>query len=246
MGFIDHSSSNIIIDAVLTDVGRQFLAKNDGSFKIAYFSLADDEVDYTTIKKFGRVIGKEKIEKNTPIFEAQTNAGLALKYKCVTANNPDLTFLPKLKIISIVPNSSYSGQTVEFYVGPTNRKSANLTFAQEFDSVESVDGSLIDDVFTVKVPNSFLSVTGYIPQTVDKNGMAHYSISSTVSDGGTMGGKLEFALNTKTISTAQFNTYGVLTAGSSGTTTKTIQLACSVTGASSGCVKTFVVNITNS
>jgi hypothetical protein len=68
MGFLDHSTNNIILDAVLTDVGRRKLADNDGGFRIAFFSLADDEVDYTTIQKFGRTVGKEKIAKTTPVF----------------------------------------------------------------------------------------------------------------------------------------------------------------------------------
>ena len=32
MGFLDQSTNNIIIDAVLTAVGRELLCKNDGSF----------------------------------------------------------------------------------------------------------------------------------------------------------------------------------------------------------------------
>ena len=78
MGFLDHSTNNIILDAVLTDAGRRQLAANRGDFQIAYFSLADDEVDYGLITKFGRAIGKEKISKITPIFDAQTNAQIAV------------------------------------------------------------------------------------------------------------------------------------------------------------------------
>ncbi len=59
MGFLDHSTNNIIIDAVLTDRGRELLAKNDGSFRVVRYAFADDEVDYTIIKKFGRTVGKE-------------------------------------------------------------------------------------------------------------------------------------------------------------------------------------------
>ena len=51
MGFLDHSTNNIIIDAVLTDTGRRLLADNQGKFRIAFFSLADDEVDYQVIEK---------------------------------------------------------------------------------------------------------------------------------------------------------------------------------------------------
>ncbi len=52
MGFLDHSTNNIILDAVLTDKGREFLSRNDGSFNVTKFALGDDEVDYTLIEKF--------------------------------------------------------------------------------------------------------------------------------------------------------------------------------------------------
>ena len=47
MGFLDNSTNNIIVDAVLTDYGRELLARNDGSFSIKKFAFGDDEVDYT-------------------------------------------------------------------------------------------------------------------------------------------------------------------------------------------------------
>ena len=50
MGFLDQSTNNIILDAVLTDKGREFLSRNDGSFNIAKFAFGDDEVDYTIIE----------------------------------------------------------------------------------------------------------------------------------------------------------------------------------------------------
>ena len=94
MGFLDHSTKNIIIDAVLTDKGRELLAKNNGSFTISHYAFGDDEVDYTIIKKFGRTVGKEKIEKNTPVFEAQTLGQNGLKYCLTSYSDPSLTVLP--------------------------------------------------------------------------------------------------------------------------------------------------------
>ena len=46
MAFLDNSG-DIILDAVLTDVGRERLARGDGSFKIAQFALGDEEIDYS-------------------------------------------------------------------------------------------------------------------------------------------------------------------------------------------------------
>lgn len=81
MGFLDHSTNNIIVDAVLTTKGRELLANNDDSFSINFFALGDDEVDYNIIKQYGRTVGKEKIEKNTPVQEAVTNGEQAIKSK---------------------------------------------------------------------------------------------------------------------------------------------------------------------
>ena len=61
MGWLDNSTNNIILDAVLTDFGRQALAKNNGSFNIVKYSLGDDEINYQIIKKYGRT----KVNKNT-------------------------------------------------------------------------------------------------------------------------------------------------------------------------------------
>ena len=44
MGFLDNSTNNIIVDAVLTDLGREKLAAQQ--FDIAKFAFGDDEVDY--------------------------------------------------------------------------------------------------------------------------------------------------------------------------------------------------------
>ena len=43
MSFLDRSS--LIVDAVLTDKGREELSKNQ--FEIVKFALGDDDIDYT-------------------------------------------------------------------------------------------------------------------------------------------------------------------------------------------------------
>ena len=84
MGFLNHATNNIIIDAVLTERGRELLSRNDGSFNVAAFAFGDDEVDYSIIKKYGLTIGKEKIEKNTPIFEANPNENISIKHPLIS------------------------------------------------------------------------------------------------------------------------------------------------------------------
>ena len=42
MGYL--SNTSVVIDAILTDTGRQLLALNNGTFQITQFSLVDDEI----------------------------------------------------------------------------------------------------------------------------------------------------------------------------------------------------------
>ena len=91
MGFLDHSTNNIIVDAVLTDYGREQLALlggNGAGNLVKFYAFADTEVDYSMITKYGTIVGKEKIEKNTPIFEASTSANAGIHTLLVTTENP--------------------------------------------------------------------------------------------------------------------------------------------------------------
>jgi hypothetical protein len=234
MGFLDHSTSNIIVDAVLTDIGRQFLAKNDGSFSIVKFALADDEIDYSMIKKYGRVVGKEKIEKNTPVFEAQTIAGLALKYRCVSISNPNLTKMPNMAITG--EGLSSDGRSLSM-TSTSLTSSRLLTFTQSVVGENTVDVELRDQQFLVRIPNMFLQIAGAAPDYVDVDNIAYYTLvrsPTTTSAGGSI---LTFTLVLKSITDTQFSVYGT-------SSDKTIiRTGASVTGLQSGTVKDFAVTI---
>jgi hypothetical protein len=234
MGFLDHSTSNIIVDAVLTDIGRQFLARNDGSFSIVKFALADDEVDYTMIQKFGRVVGKEKIEKNTPVFEAQTTAGLALKYRNVSLSNPNLIRMPNM---SITGEGLDTGGTVLSMTVNSNNSTRQLTFTQAVTGESSVDVELRDQQFLVKIPNQFVQIVGAAPDYVDRDGVAFYTLIRSPTTTAAGGSILSFTMALKSITDTQFTIFGT-----SSDKTK-INVVASVTGLQSGTVKNFTINI---
>jgi hypothetical protein len=94
MGFLQPDTSNIFMDAIVTDLGRQKLAQ--GTFNIVKFALGDDEVDYGMITRYGRTVGSERIEKNTPVFEAVMNNKLALVHPLVSIPDPNLDLDPDL------------------------------------------------------------------------------------------------------------------------------------------------------
>lgn len=228
MGFLDHSSSNIIVDAVLTDLGRQFLARNDGSFSIVKFSLADDEIDYSIISKFGRVIGKEKIEKNTPIFEAQTSSNLALKYKMIGISNPYLTYLPVLEFIS-------TEQIVSLVANKTTTQ--NLVFKQIIPAADQNDYSdLNDSIFTIKLPYRFLSIQNNTPDFVDRDGIAYYSIPRDSAEPNA--NQVKFTIALQNITDTQFSLYG--------SANNQITVPISVSGLQSGSTVDVVVKISKS
>ena len=84
MGYLNNNT--VTVDAILTKKGRELLARNDGSFRITQFSLADDEIDYTLYNPFhpsGSAFYGEAIE-NMPILEAFPDETQVMKYKLLT------------------------------------------------------------------------------------------------------------------------------------------------------------------
>jgi len=76
----------VTVDAILTTKGRELLARNDGSFQITQFSLADDEIDYTLYnpnQPSGSAFYGEAIEA-MPIIQAFPEDTQMMRYKLVT------------------------------------------------------------------------------------------------------------------------------------------------------------------
>ena len=203
MGFLDHSTNNIIIDAVLTDTGRKMLADNRGRFKIAFFSLADDEVDYQIIEKFGRAVGKEKVSKNTPIFEAQTKSSLASKHRLLTLPDPTVIRLPRLSLTA----TNLASSLLSFNTSTATTNTVNVE--QTIEGESTIPDGVSDTTFTVQVPDRFLSVQGRTEISVEATTrIASYSI--TRSDTNSQNGaKAEFTLILQPgLDDTIFNIYG--------------------------------------
>ena len=84
MGYLNNQI--ITVDAILTKKGRELLARQDGSFRITQFALADDEIDYTLYNPThpsGSSFYGEALE-NMPLLEAFPDETQMLKYKLTT------------------------------------------------------------------------------------------------------------------------------------------------------------------
>ena len=105
MGYLNNSV--VTVDAILTDKGRELLAKNDGTFRITQFALSDDEIDYTLYNPSnpsGSAFYGQAIE-NMPLLEAFPLVTQEMKYV--------LTTLPRGTSKMPVLNLGYSAITLK-------------------------------------------------------------------------------------------------------------------------------------
>ena len=175
----------VTVDAILTTKGRELLARNDGSFQITQFSLADDEVDYTLYnpsQPSGSAFYGEAIE-NIPVLEAFPEDSQTMRYKLVTL--PRGT--SRLPVINIGYNSitlkqgaslTITPQTLN-YLGATSTFEANGYVATIADSrlVSSFSGTGI----TTTTPISGLNTTTGTVLSVTQVGTSFTLTGTTIN-----------------------------------------------------------------
>ena len=138
MGFLDNSG-DIILDVVLTDLGRQLLAKGDGSFNVAKFALADDEIDYSLYDS-NNASGSSYYDLSilqTPVLEAFTDNAASMKNKLLTIENQNLLFLPIAKLNQALATTKMHPSGAFFVAVDRNTEdnsSNSLTSSVAFDS----------------------------------------------------------------------------------------------------------------
>jgi hypothetical protein len=231
MGFLQNTTNNIIIDCVLTDYGRRALSRNDGSFSIIKFGLGDEEVDYTLLTQYGTQVGKEKIIKNTPIFEATTSAMYGIRSHLLSsaAITTNIGFLKNVTTDGPVSLDLISN------------KSKVVTIEQQTSSGNVIPSDLTNQVYIVKLDNKFLGVRGRTPRSVSSNQQAHYFINRDDILSNTNGSTLSLDLEVKSnITSATFNTYGTTS------TSNLIRTFATITGKESGQSLTIEVKISKS
>ena len=124
MGYLNNAV--VTVDAILTTKGRQLLAKNDGSFRITQFALADDEIDYTLYNPdhpSGSAYYGEAIT-NMPLLEAFPEETQIMKYKLATlprgtAKMPILDLGYSAIVIKQGASLAITPQTLNYFGGNT-------------------------------------------------------------------------------------------------------------------------------
>jgi len=146
MGYLNNTV--VTVDAILTDVGRQLLAQNDGQFRITQYSLADDEIDYSlynpTNPSGSAYYGEDII--NMPLLEAFPQATQTMKYKLVTlprgtAKMPIINIGYSSIIIKQGASLAITPQTLNYQGGNTYEASgytATISDVRLFNTFEGV------------------------------------------------------------------------------------------------------------
>jgi len=213
--------TTITVDAILTTKGRELLARNDGSFQITQFALADDEIDYTLYNPnhpSGSAFYGEAIE-NTPVLEAIPNESQVMRYKLVTL--PRGT--SKLPVINLGYNSitlrqgaslTITPQTLN-YLGATSTFEANgytatiadarlvstftgtgITITEPLGNLNTTSGTVVS---ATQVGTSF-SITGTTINTLFGSTLTSLATTITVI-GRDSGARITVPLNIQNVST---------------------------------------------
>ena len=104
-GFLDNSG-DIILDAVITDVGRKRLS--EGNFRIEKFALGDDEIQYNLYNKnhpSGSAYYDLEILQS-PVFQAMTQTNANINYGLLTLQDQSLLYLPTIVVNQKLPAGS--------------------------------------------------------------------------------------------------------------------------------------------
>lgn len=155
MGYLDKAT--ITVDAILTNRGRELLAKggiNDdaNSFKITKFAVADDEVNYGLYDTtFGNSTDWGYVIENMPVLEATPDEQQIMRYKLVTLPPNDAGIvIPKLQGADNVNITDGAGKIINIStIGPSG------TVTQEQYVLIIADARLINVRTTVTGPNLY-------------------------------------------------------------------------------------------
>jgi len=95
MGYLPHTGGLsktphlIVIDAVLTELGRFRLAEGAGNFNITKFALGDDEIDYSLYDSSQATDNQDDLIMITPVLEAVPDSVVGIRHFLYTAPPPE-------------------------------------------------------------------------------------------------------------------------------------------------------------
>lgn len=132
MGILDNSG-DIILDIVLTDLGRKRISEANGTFQIAKYAFCDDEINYG-LYSGSHPSGSDYYDiniMNSFIFEALTNNASVMNSKLISNPRNDLLYLPIIKLNEINPaNTRYTADSLNTWIVTADQTTEDLYSSQ--------------------------------------------------------------------------------------------------------------------
>lgn len=232
MGYNDNSG-DFFIDSVLTDKGRQLLARNDGSFLPTRIRFGDDEIDYRNWNELTGSDYKDAKILDTPILEPFCNETIALRNPLTTIRNATIQYMPQM--VANPTSVSLKDRT------DTAGGGISITVAQQVTrSQVIIPPELVDVNYVVKLDNDLLYVANEYPVSITSFGSAQYIVPADANVSSASGGsQCTFILRVQSLNSTLFDTL----AGASATRPRTITTNVAVYGQQSGLYATVPVSI---
>ena len=163
MAFQDNSGT-IILDAVLTDIGRKRMAQ--GNFKVRKFLLGDDEIDYGL---YSHTSSTQQLIEKTPIMEAFANEHADINYGLLNFPSDDIVYIPKLRTNELLSESVklHGLGTGSYFMA------ANIETSRKITSILGQDRFHLEHYALTR--NKLFIESGI--QTADDNPIPHDSLS---------------------------------------------------------------------
>lgn len=232
MGFLD-PSSEIYLDAVLTDEGRERLSRNNGTFVISKCKFSDFEIDYRNWNELTSSEAKDRKILDTPVFEPFTNEVIAFKSELITCRNSRLQFFPQM--VSKPTAISLKEQTDSVGGGQDV-----ICYQEVARSQTIIPAELVDLVYAVEVDNDLLFVSDETPISLTPFNVAKYLV---IADAGKStsanSSQVKFNLRVASLTTEVFD----VLVGTNIAKPRTIETNITVTGVQSGLSVTIPVSI---
>jgi hypothetical protein len=136
MAFQD-TSYTIILDAVLTDIGRKRMVQGD--FKVAKFAMGDDEIDYGLWKVGSDSFDPQPDITSTPILEAFAGQNASILNGLIDYGRLDIYYLPEIVINhdrvaeSATPHSDHKSGSYYLSVNEETTEKLKLSSALSSD-----------------------------------------------------------------------------------------------------------------
>ncbi len=154
MAFLDNLE--LLIDAALTDYGREALSRGDGSFKVTQFAPVDTEIDYTLYNTTsGDSTTAPASILDTPILEPNTNESTNEQYELMTIASSKIQYLPVLN-----SDEPTAGLVVKEFLNG-NAPTAKVKITPQMTNNATIPAEIVDTLWFVYVNDTFLEVTDY-------------------------------------------------------------------------------------